>query len=159
VLTLAGIIEHEQNDLQIAESDLRAARAEPKGIENCAAAFYLASTLTKREIWSDAAVSFDSSMVCYNDKANFESAKIDRVRRSTRGTPAYRAKRIAAMEANLADFRKRYYTSVFNEAAMNARMGNFSRADELLVVAGESPDLTEQVTKLKEQLAPVTRPK
>ena len=37
--------------------------------------------------------------------------------------------------------------------------GNYARAEELLAVAGQSPDLTDQVTKLREQLVRVARPK
>jgi hypothetical protein len=48
-LTLAGVIEHEQNDLAIAESDLKEARAAFRGSENCTAAFYLGSVQNKRQ--------------------------------------------------------------------------------------------------------------
>jgi len=47
VLTAAGIIEFEQTDFIIAETDLRGARAALKGDENCNAGFYLGSVLTK----------------------------------------------------------------------------------------------------------------
>ena len=153
VLTLAGIIEHEQADFGIAESDLRRARAAWKGYENCTASFYLGSVLTKREAWPDAAASYDSAMVCYDDKANRTEAMIAKVQASTRGSAAFRAKRIAGLESDLADLRKRYFTSSFNAASMNARLGNFTRAEELLVIAAQSADLTEQVAKLKDQIA------
>ena len=159
ILTVAGIIEHEQNDLSIAETDLRAARAKPKGVENCNAAFYLGSVLTKREVWGEAAVSFDSAMVCYSDKASVIAAWIESVRQSTKGSPQFRAKRIAALESDLADRRKRSYSSAFNAASMNARLGNFGRAWELLAVADQSSELTEQVGKLREQLAQATHRK
>jgi tetratricopeptide (TPR) repeat protein len=157
ILTLAGIIEHEQEDFAIAETDLRGARAMPKGSENCNAAFYLGSVLTKREAWPEAAASYDSAMVCYDDQANFIAAKIEQVRRSTKGSPQFRAKRIAALETDLADRRKRNQSSAFNAASMNARLGNYARAEELLAVAALSPDLTDQVAKLREQLAAVKR--
>jgi hypothetical protein len=67
------------------------------------------------------------------------------------------------LEADLADRRKRNQTSAFNAASMNARLGNLARAAELLQVAAQSPDLADQVEKLREQLvagaaAPMTRP-
>jgi hypothetical protein len=158
VLTLAGIIEHEQNDLGIAESDLRGARASWKGSENCTAAFYLGSVYTKREVWPNAAASYDSAMVCYGDKANRTEALIEQVRNSTKGSEAFRAKRIASLESDLADLRTRYFSSTFNTASMNARLGNFARAEELLVIAAQSSDLTDQVAKLREQLAQLMRP-
>ena len=157
VLTAAGIIEFEQTDFTIAETDLRGARAAPKGDENCNAGFYLGSVLMKREAWAEAAASYNSAMVCYDDKANLIGAKIEEVRHSTRGNAEFRAKRIASLEADLADRRKRNQASAFNAASMNARLGNFARAAELLTVAAQSPDLVDQVEKLREQLAQVSR--
>ena len=157
VLTAAGIIEFEQADFTIAETDLRGARAAPKGDENCNAGFYLGSVLTKREAWAEAAASYDSAMVCYDDKANVIAAKIEQVRQSRRGSAAFRAKRIASLEADLADRWKRNQASAFNAASMNARLGNFARAAELLQVAAQSPDLADQVEKLREQLVQVPR--
>jgi tetratricopeptide (TPR) repeat protein len=153
VLTLAGVIEHEQDSLTIAESDLRSARRLPKGDENCTAAFYLGSVLTKREVWDGAAAVFDSAMVCYDQRANDIMMKIDMVRASTKGSAAFRAKRIAALEEDLADRRKRYYTSAFNAASMSARMGNIARAEELIAIAMNAPELADQVAKLREGIA------
>jgi hypothetical protein len=158
VLTLAGIIEHEQDDLTIAESDLRGARATWKGYENCTAAFYLGSVYTKRQAWEVAAASFDTARVCYDDKSNKTRGMIEQVRQSPKASAAYKAKRIAALESELADLRKRYYSATFNTASMNARLGNAARAEELLVIAAESPDLTDQVAKLREALAQIARP-
>jgi hypothetical protein len=62
------------------------------------------------------------------------------------------------MESDLADRRKRNHTSAFNAASMNARLGNFARAEELLVIAAQSPDLGDQIARLKEQLAQASRP-
>jgi len=157
VRTLAGIIEHEQSDFPIAETDLRAARASWKGYENCTAAFYLGSVLTKREAWPDAAASYDSAMVCYGDKSARTEGMIARVQASRKGSAAYRAKRIAALQSELEDLQKRYFTSSFNAASMNARLANYGRAGELLAVASQSADLTDQVAKLREQIAQASR--
>ena len=158
ILTAAGIIEFEQSDYVVAETDLRGARAAPKGDENCNAGFYLGSVLTKREAWAEAAASYDSAMVCYDDKANLIAAKIEQVRQSTRGSAEFRVRRIASLESDLADRRKRNQTSAFNAASMNARLGNYPRAEELLTIAAQSMELTDQVSKLREQLAQMSRP-
>jgi len=142
----------------VAETDLRGARGAPKGEENCNAGFYLGSVLTKREAWAEAAASYDSAMVCYDDKASLIAAKIEQVRQSTRGSAEFRARRIASLESDLADRRKRNQTSAFNAASMNARLGNFARAEELLVIASQSPDLADQIARLREQLAQATHP-
>jgi hypothetical protein len=90
-------------------------------------------------------------------QANVIAAKIEQVRQSRRGSEEFRAKRIAPLEADLADRRKRNQTSAFNAASMNARLGDFARAAELLHVAAQSPDLADQVEKLREQLLQVPR--
>jgi len=157
-LTLAGIIEHEQDSLTVAEADLRSARRLPMGSENCTAGFYLGSVLTKREIWAEAAASFDSAMVCYDARAQDIAAKIAEVRSARKGTAAFKARRIASLEEDLADRRRRYRTSAFNAASMNARLGNVARAEELLVIAAEGRELADQVAKLRDQLARTSPP-
>jgi tetratricopeptide (TPR) repeat protein len=157
VFTLAGIIEHEQNDLGVAEHDLKGARSVWQGDGNCTAAFYLGSVLSKGERYIEAAASFDSAMVCYDGRVRAVALKIEQVRASTMGTAAFRARRIAFLEEELADRRRRYYTSTYNFASMSARIGNIPRAEELLVIAAESPDLTAQVAKLRDLIAEATR--
>lgn len=153
VLSLAGMIEFEQADYGIAETDLKAARATWQGWKLCGAGFYLGSTLTKREAWPDAAAQYDSAMVCYNDRAAETEAKLAEVRASTRGSAAYKARRMASLESDLADRRRRYRTSAFNFASMLGRMGDLARIDGLLTVAAEEPEMVDQVTKLREQVA------
>ena len=157
VLTLAGIIEHEQNDLGVAEHDLEGARSAWQGDGNCTAAFYLGSVLSKAERHTEAAASFDSAMVCYDGRVQAVALKIEQVRESTKGAPAFRARRIAMLEEELADRRRRYFTSTYNFASMSARIGNIPRAEELLAIASQSPDLTAQVAKLRDLIAEATR--
>jgi hypothetical protein len=155
-LTLAGVIEHEQNDLSIAEIDLKGARAAFRGSENCTAAFYLGSVQNKRQGHAEAAAAFDSAMVCYEDRINFTLGQIDQVKASTQGSAAFRAKKLAALETDLADRRKRYYASAFNAASMTAKIGNLTRAAELLAVADGGVDLAEQISRLRGEIQRVT---
>ena len=152
ILSLAGMIEFEQSQYPIAETDLRAARATWQGFKLCGAAFYLGNTLTKREAWPDAEASFDSAMVCYNERAEETALKIEQVRGSTRGSAAFRAKRLATLETDLADRRRRARTAAFNVASMSARLGNYARAEEMLAIAQSEEELTESVSKLREQI-------
>jgi hypothetical protein len=96
-------------------------------------------------------------MVCYDGRVQAVALKIEQVRESTKGTPAFRARRIAFLEEELADRRRRYFTSTYNFASMSARIGNIPRAEELLVIASQSPDLTAQVAKLRDLIAEATR--
>jgi hypothetical protein len=104
----------------------------------------------KRERWAGAAASYDSAMVCYGDRVHLVAAKIEEVRMSTKGSAAFRAKKIAGLETDLADVRKRYYSSAYNVASMTGKLGDLVRAEELLAVAAQSSDLTEQVAKLRD---------
>jgi hypothetical protein len=156
ILTLAGVIEHEQNDLGIAESDLKGARGAFRGSENCTAAFYLGSVQNKRQGHAEAAAAFDSAMVCYEDRINMTLGQIDQVKASTKGSAAFRAKRLAALETELADRKKRYYASAFNTASMTAKIGNLTRAAELLAIADGGQDLAEQISKLRGEIQRVT---
>jgi hypothetical protein len=41
---------------------------------------------------------------------------------------------------------------------MNARLANFARAEALLLVAAQSPELTDKIDRLREEIARATRP-
>jgi hypothetical protein len=157
VLTLAGIIEHDQDDLAIAEQDLRAARALYGGEENCTAAWYLGLVLTKRKQWPQSADVFESAMACYVVKVSDLGTKIARLRTRTTANPAFVAKRIAALEADSTEQRFRYHASAFNAAGNHAAAGNVPRANELLEIASVDPKLADPIAKLRESLAG-TRP-
>jgi hypothetical protein len=152
-LTLAGIIEYEQQDYGIAEADLGEARGKPRGDENCTAAFYLGNVQNKRQGWAPAAASFDSAMVCYDNRANAVAMQIELWKASTKGSSGYRAKRIASLEADLADRKRRYHTSAFNTASMTAKLGNFMRAEELLGIASNLADLSDSISRLRDEIA------
>ncbi|HEX6051680.1 MAG TPA: hypothetical protein VFZ21_20575, partial [Gemmatimonadaceae bacterium] len=54
--------------------------------------------------------------------------------------------------ADSVDKRSRYHAAAFNGANLNARAGNFARAEELLAIAARDPALDEPVGKLREEL-------
>jgi len=58
VLTLAGIIEYEQNDFAVAERDLNAAKSLAYGDRNCVASWYLGLVEMKRDRWAESAGHF-----------------------------------------------------------------------------------------------------
>lgn len=152
VLTLAGVIEHDQDDLAPAERDLRAARGKPNGKKNCTAAWYLGLVLNKATRWKESATSFEASMDCYTEKMAEDRDGIAIVRANPKFREAMKAKKIAALEADIAEQQGRYFTAAFNGASNNARAGEMVRAKELLEIAAQDPKLTDQVTKLREAL-------
>jgi tetratricopeptide (TPR) repeat protein len=152
ILTLAGIIEHDQNDIQVAERDLRTARSYPRGHRNCTAAWYLGSVLRKREVWRESAGMFETAMTCYDTAVAEIAASIAKIEAHPKMTAALKAKRIQKLVADSVDKRSRYYASAFNGANLNARDGNFARAEELLAIAAHDPELAQPVGQLREEL-------
>jgi hypothetical protein len=157
VLTLAGVIEHDQDDLQPAERDLRAARAKPNGRKNCTAAWYLGLVLNKGTRWRESATTFESAMGCYDEKISEDRDGIALLQSNPKLRPAVKAKKIELLEADIADQQGRYYTAAFNGASNNARAGETARARELLEIAARDPRLGEHVAKLREALAATGR--
>ena len=152
ILTLAGIIEHDQDDLDIAERDLRAARASWRGHKNCTAGWYLASVLRKRQQWRESARNFESSMACYDTTVVEIGADIAKIQAHPKMAAALKSRRIAKLVADSVDKRSRYYAAAFNGANLNARDGDFARAEELLAIAARDPALADPVGMLREEL-------
>jgi hypothetical protein len=151
-LTLGGIIENDQNDLVIAEQDLREARALPRGEQNCTAAWTLGNVIGKTSRPAEAAKTFEEAMGCYDIKvALIGQAIAQLLARSTR-YPAHRAKRIAALEADSTDQRTRYFASAFNAAGHTANAGQRARALELLDTAARDPKLATQVAEMRKAI-------
>jgi tetratricopeptide (TPR) repeat protein len=149
VLTLAGIIEHDQNDLAIAEKDLREARDAVTGDQNCTAAWYLALVLNKGNRPRESAEQFELAMSCYDFKVAVIRSRIAKAQEKASQYPEFTAKRIARLAADSVDQRSRYYASAFNAAGNIANAGNRARALELLEVAASDPKLSEPVAKLR----------
>jgi tetratricopeptide (TPR) repeat protein len=149
VLTVAGIIEHDQNDLEIAEKDLREARDVFTGDQNCTAAWYLALVLNKGNRPRESAEQFELAMSCYDFKVAVIRSRIVRAQEKASQYPAFTAKRIARLAADSVDQRSRYYASAFNAAGNIANAGNRPRALELLAIAAIDPKLSEPVAKLR----------
>ena len=152
VLTLAGVIEHDQGDLPIAERDLRDALAAPSGPANCTAASYLARVLTRVERWRESAQWFETAMGCFDGKVGQLRARIEELLAGAASTPEYTAARVARLAADSVEQRRSYHTSAYNAASMHARVGEFARAHELLDVAARDTARADVVARLREAM-------
>lgn len=152
-LTMAGIIENDQDDLATAEKDLREAIALPRGDQNCTAAWTLGLVLAKQNRPGDAASSLERAMDCFDAKVAYARAAIARLRAQPPSNPAYAARRLTALEADSADQRSRYYAAAFNAAGNRANAGNLDRALELLEIADRDGRLGEPIAKLRQAIA------
>ncbi|MGZ8455458.1 MAG: hypothetical protein ACXWZ4_02515 [Gemmatirosa sp.] len=158
VLTLAGVIEHDQGDLPIAERDLRDALATPSGPANCTAASYLARVLTRVARWRESASYFETAMGCYDQKVAQLRARLEELSTTPAASPAIaevRARRVRRLVADSTEHRRSYHTSAYNAASMHARVAAFARAGELLEIASRDPERAEVVAKLRDAMAKV----
>ena len=151
-LTMAGVIENEQSELTIAESDLREALALPRGHQNCTAAWTLGLVLARQDRASDAASMLETAMDCYDMRVAFARASIARLQANPPSDRDYAARRLAALTVDSTDQRTRYYAAAFNAAGNRANAGNLPRAMELLAIAERDAKLVDPVAKLRDAI-------
>ena len=143
MLTLAGVIAHDQNDLPAAERDLRAARDQPRGESNCTAAFYLARVVSRTERYVESADIYERAMACYDRRIDQSHTRIGIIRANDEISPTFKARRIAQLEQSIVESRRSYHACAFNGATDNARIGRFTRSRELLEIAARDSALAE----------------
>lgn len=149
IFTLAGIIEHDQDDLTPSERDLKAARAAAYGSRNCAAAWYLGLVKMKRQTWLESSDWFESAMTCYEANIAESEAGLRQMEGRTDIDPAFKARQIAGFEAALKEDRSQYHAAAFNAANQGARGGRIDRARVLLEVAAQDAGLSTLVEQLR----------
>lgn len=146
---LAGIIEHDQNDLTAAEKDLVAAKSMTGGSTDCVARWYLGLVEMKRERWTESAAHFEDAMTCYERSAEFSEASLRAMEANTDVDPDFKASQIAGFQAAIQEDRAQQYASAFNAANHYARGGNAAKAKALLEVAAKDPSLAARVAELR----------
>lgn len=150
ILTLAGMIEHDQDDLDPAQIDLTEARGGVMGRQNCVAMWYLGLVHMKREQWGSAAPQFEDAMHCYDRRVFQHQRNLAAMINNPDLDPALKAHQIAGFEAAIKEDRGQQYAGAYNAANNHAGARNFARARELLDIAAKDPDLDAQVRKLRE---------
>jgi tetratricopeptide (TPR) repeat protein len=146
---LAGIIEHDQDDLDNAEKDLLAAKSDSGGGQDCIARWYLALVAIKREHWPDAAGHFQDAMQCYDNAANLSELALQSMERNTQIDPEFKARQIEGFRAAVKEDRAQYHAAAFNAANNFARSGNVDKARPLLDIASKDPALDKPVSELR----------
>ena len=153
--TLAGVIEHDQDDLDPAELDLRVARGMSGGDRNCTAAWYLGLVLMKREKWLPSAESFEHAMTCYDKNVQESLEGMEKIRSNPDLDEEFRKSQIAGFEAALLEDRRQYHAAAFNAANHFARGGAVDRARPLIEVAARDPALAQRVADLRRAIGGV----
>ena len=149
ILTLAGMIEHDQSDLDPAEHDLRGARTMSGGNRNCTALWYLGLVMIKRERWVDSGKQFEDAMGCYEQNVKDSEDGLRVMQARTDLDADFRARQIAGFEAAIAEDRSHQYAAAFNAANQYAHGGEVAKAKVLVEIAARDPALAAQVADLK----------
>jgi Flp pilus assembly protein TadD len=148
--TLAGIIEHDQDALAIAESDLKRATMLDRQGKNCTAMWYLALVKLKQELRLESAGQFENSMICYDRHVQDDEQGLRTMQARTDLDPVFRARRIAGFETALKEDRSQYYAAAFNAANQSAHGGNLDKARVLIEIAAKDPAIGDKVAELRE---------
>jgi tetratricopeptide (TPR) repeat protein len=150
VYRLAGMIEHDQDDLDPAERDLQSVLHAAGGFEDCVAHWYLGLVYMKKTRWLDSGAAFVGAYHCYQTAVALDAAKLGEMRARTDLDPDFKASQLAGFEAALAEDRSQLYAAAYNAANHYARGGDVTKARPLLDVAAEDPALADRVKQLRD---------
>lgn len=118
VLTLAGIIKYDQDDLVPAEAHLKEAIRIDSG--QCVAHWYLGLVTFKKAVWPETATRFNSSATCYENSANDNVRRLEAMRKADLDED-FKATQIAGFEAVIKEDRDQQWGSILNAANAYAR--------------------------------------
>lgn len=149
---LAGIIEHDQEDLLAADKDLVTAKSMTDGQYDCTSRWYLGLNDMKRERWTISAAHFEDAMGCYDRAAIFAEQGLAKMQTLKDVDPDFRARQIEGFLAAIQEDRAQQYASAFNAANHYARGGDAAKAKTLLEVAAKDPALSARVAELRKIL-------
>lgn len=147
IYTLAGMIEHDQDDLTPAEHDLNSAIEMFDG--NCTAWWYLGLVGIKREQWLASGARFGRAMDCYGASVIGDENGLRAMQARTDVDPDFKTRQITGFEAAIAEDSSHEYAAAFNAANQCAHGGDIARAKSLLEIAARDPALAEQVAQLR----------
>lgn len=149
---LAGIIEYDQNDLDIATKDLVIAKTMQGGSADCVARWYLGLVEMKREKWPASGQHFEDAMACYEAQAIVAQQGLQRMEARENIDPDFKARQIANFQAAIKEDMSQHYASAFNAANHYLRGGDPKKARTLLDVAAKDAALATGVAQLRKIL-------
>jgi len=145
-MLLAGQIEYDLDDLDVAEKDLKAAvKLNPN---QCVAPWYLGLVNLKRQAWTPTAEAFVDAMDCYRFAVAFDREKLSEMQKADVDED-FRASQIATFEAAIKADSSQMSASAFNAAVNYARANNREKALEYCDQAAKDPDRAQQAADLR----------
>jgi len=155
VLTLAGMIEHDQDDLDPAEADLLDAIG--LDADNCTARAYLALVDVKRREWVRGAERFVEAADCYDAAVRFSEQERAALLAMVENPelefdPVFVEQQLLGFDAAIADDRSQESRASLNAALMYFRAGDRGQAAAFAARADRDPARAERVAELRELL-------
>ena len=151
LLTLAGIVEYDQDDLDPAEKDLTA--AVDLGPGNCTALWYQGLVQIRRQGWGRAAGHFASATGCYDHDAKENEKRRDAMIAATNVEESFRAQQIAGFEVAIREDLSQASASAFNAAVNYLRDKDLVQATAFADRAAQDIDRAAKVEELRKLIA------
>jgi tetratricopeptide (TPR) repeat protein len=146
IMTLAGVIEHDQDDLNLAETDLKFALQSDK--EACMAQWYLGLVALKRQAWLPTADNFALAMRCY-ERAVVEDQKLRASMEASDVDPDFKNAQLAGFDAAIKEEASQQSAAAYNAAVNYLRAEQPDKALEYADLAAKDPDRREKADALK----------
>jgi tetratricopeptide (TPR) repeat protein len=152
-LTLAGVIEYEQEDYGPAEIDLTRALKLADGSANCEGAWYLGLVYMKREAWASAAPRFEAAVTCYQLRRG-EAEQARRTLDARMNVDAdFKARQMATLDASIKESISQRAAAAYNAASVHAQLGDLPRARSFVEIAATDESLSAELAALRTFLA------
>jgi tetratricopeptide (TPR) repeat protein len=146
-MTLAGMIEYDQDDLDIAEKDLRDAVRLSAG-KMCVPVWYLALVHLKRQKWQETADGFVLAKGCY-ERSAAENREYRDAMKLADVDEEFRKIQLASFEALIAEDESQISASAYNAATNYARAGRKLKALEYCDMAAKDPKRAAKAAELR----------
>jgi tetratricopeptide (TPR) repeat protein len=152
VLTLAGAIELDQDDLEVAEADLKRAISLSGPGTNCEAHWYLGHVFDRRASIEAGAAEYESAMGCYAARQLAAESQKQLLAAHETADPGFKMRKRAALDARILESATQRAASAYNGARLVLRLGDLSRARRLIDVAASDSSIADAVAQLRKYL-------
>jgi tetratricopeptide (TPR) repeat protein len=150
VLTLAGMIEHDQGEFGKAQEDLT--RASEMDSRECQARWYLGLVGFATERWPDSAAGFADAADCYAGLIAETEAKRDEMAKREDVSEEFRSSQIAGFNAAIAEDSTQKSAADLNAAINYARAGQVENATTFMKRAWVDPERRTTIEDLRQVL-------
>lgn len=160
LLLLAGTIEYEHGDLDLAEADLAIVINADADGRACEARWYLGLVDRQRKRWPSARHALEDAMTCYEKRARTTADQLQSLKARSDLDPTYRDRAAAGLEAEATADTQQQHLAALEAAGAAAADDDFSGARGLVNLAAEDQALADRVAKLRgwlDRAHPVSR--